>query len=178
MNLRQHNAENEQAIVQLFESVFTASEGESEGALISSLAAELFRTSAKHDLFNFVADEDGQIVGSAFFTRLNFEDGSDAFILSPVAVHRERQGKGLGQALIGHGLRDLKTRGVSAVLTYGDPAFYSKVGFRQITPATVRPPFPLSQPEGWLGQSLNNEPIEALSGSFKCVDALNEPGYW
>ncbi len=178
MNLRHHNAEDARAIVQLFKSVFADSEGESEGGLICRLAEDLFATTDERDLFNYVADNDGQIVGSIFFTRLDFENNSDAFILAPVAVHSDRQGNGIGQGLIRHGLTDLKKQGVRTVLTYGDPTFYRKVGFRQISHATVKPPFKLSQPEGWLGQSLVSDPIEALSGSCTCVEAFNDPVYW
>ncbi len=178
MNLRHHDERESEDIVRLFISVFADSEGESEGAVIGKLAEDLFEKTDACDLFNFVADDDGQIVGSIFFSRLRFEDSRDAFILAPVAVHSDRQGKGIGQALISHGLRVLTNQGVSAVLTYGDPAFYQKVGFHQISHATVKAPFELSQPEGWLGQCLDNEPIEALSGSCKCVEAFNDPAYW
>jgi predicted N-acetyltransferase YhbS len=64
------------------------------------------------------------------------------------------------------------------VFTYGDPAFYSKTGFEQITEQIVEAPFPLSQPEGWLAQSLDGEPIRAMSGLSKCVEALSDQKYW
>lgn len=178
MNLRQHNPDDAKAIVQLFLSVFADSEGQSEGALIGKLAEDLFETTDGSDLFNYVADDDGQLVGSIFFSRLDFEDSSDAFILAPAAVHSNRQGNGIGQGLIKHGLTDLKERGVRTVLTYGDPTFYRKVGFCQISPEIVKPPFDLSQPEGWLGQSLVDDSIESLSGRCTCVKAFNDPVYW
>jgi predicted N-acetyltransferase YhbS len=164
--------------VELFASVFTDSEGEAEGALIGQLAKDLFEKTDEQDLFNFVADDDGRIIGSIFFSRLDFENGIEAFILAPVAVHSDYQGKGIGQALINYGLDELKERGVSVALTYGDPRFYNKVGFLQISHETIRPPFELSQPEGWLGQSLVGDSIETLSGSFTCVEALSNPAYW
>ncbi|MCG5517084.1 MULTISPECIES: hypothetical protein [unclassified Ectothiorhodospira] len=40
------------------------------------------------------------------------------------------------------------------VLTYGDPNYYSRIGFKPITEALAPAPFTLKQPEGWLGQSL------------------------
>jgi predicted N-acetyltransferase YhbS len=178
VDFRQSTKNDSQAVVQLFASVFSDSEGEVEGVLIGRLARDLFEKTDERDLFNFVACDDGRIVGSIFFSRLFFENGNKAFILAPVAVHTDLQGKGVGQALINCGLRALKDRGVSFVLTYGDPRFYRKVGFRRISHETVRAPFELTQPEGWLGQSLLDVPIEALSGSFTCVEALNDPTYW
>ena len=178
MDFRQHTKNDIQIIVELFASVFTDSEGAGEGALIGQLAKDLFEKTDENDLFNFVADDDGRITGSIFFSRLDFINGMEAFILSPVAVHSDYQGKGIGQALINYGLGELKDRGVSVVLTYGDPGFYNKVGFRQISHETIRAPFGLSQPEGWLGQSLAGDSIETLSGSCTCVEALSNPAYW
>ena len=96
MKLRHHQGEESEAIAQLFTSVFAASEGDSEGALIGKLARDLFETTDERDFFNFVADDDGQIVGSIFFSRLSFEDGHVAFLLAPVAVNTDRQGEGIG----------------------------------------------------------------------------------
>jgi predicted N-acetyltransferase YhbS len=117
-------------------------------------------------------------VGSIFFTRLSFDILLDAFLLSPVAVHTDHQGKGVGQRLIGFGIDQLKKKGVKLVFTYGDPNFYSKVGFRHISEDIVKAPFKLAQPEGWLCQSLDDGEIASLSGSLRCVKALNNPEYW
>lgn len=178
MDFRGHTQKDSQAIVSLFTSVFAQSEGEAEGTLIGQLAQDLLEKTDEHDLYCFIAVENSQIVGSIFFSRLDFENGIEAFILAPVAVHSDHQGKGIGQALINHGLSALKSRGVSVVLTYGDPGFYQKVGFRSISHEVIRAPFALSQPEGWLGQSLLDDSIETLSGQCACVAALSEPKYW
>ncbi|MEZ6039966.1 MAG: hypothetical protein R3C20_05635 [Planctomycetaceae bacterium] len=76
------------------------------------------------------------------------------------------------------GCQQLQDQHVELVVTYGDPAFYSKVGFRSISPQTIRPPFELSQPEGWLGQSLNSTPVEEFRGHCQCVAALSDAAYW
>lgn len=178
MIVRTPRKEERQTIAQLFTSVFANSEDEAEGLLIGQLARNLFEKSDEHDLFNFVADHQGRLVGSVFFSRLYFETGVNAFILSPVAVHCNHQGKGVGQALINHGLEELQARGVSIVLTYGDPEFYCRVGFCQISHEIIKAPFELTYPEGWLGQSLTVDPIESLSGSCTCVEALSDPVYW
>jgi len=178
MRFRGCRKDEEEIVGALFVSVFSDSEGEEEGKLIGQLAEELFESSNEADLFNFVADVDGQIVGSIFLSRVVFENENAVFILAPVAVCSERQGKGIGQELIKHGLRELQNRGVNFFLTYGDPKFYEKVGFRGVSSEVVRPPFELSQPEGWLGQSLCDRPIESLLGESSCVKALSNPAYW
>ena len=178
MNYRHHTKNDLLAIVQLFRLTFSESEGGAEGALIGSLAEELFEKTYEQDLFNFVADRNGQIVGSIFFSRLCFESDIRAFMLAPVAVHSDQQGKGIGQALIRYGLNALRDEGVRVAITYGDPKFYTKVGFRAVSHETIRAPFELSQPEGWLGQSLMGNSIEMLSGECTCVEAFRNPAYW
>jgi len=64
------------------------------------------------------------------------------------------------------------------VITYGDPNFYSKVGFSVISEKNVPAPLKLSYPEGWLGQSLINDRIDPIAGKSHCVEALNKPNLW
>jgi putative acetyltransferase len=109
---------------------------------------------------------------------MRFEHEISAFILAPVAIRTDHQHQGIGQKLITFGLNTLKEDGVELVLTYGDPRFYSKVGFRVITEALVPPPFTLSQPEGWMALSLAGGQIRRIGGTSHCVDALNKPEYW
>ncbi|MEZ6039972.1 MAG: N-acetyltransferase [Planctomycetaceae bacterium] len=166
------------AIVSLFHSVFTDAEGEQEGGRIAALVREMMTTTEHQDLRGFVAVEAEQIVGAIFFSRLSFDTQIEASILSPVAVKTKSQGQGIGQKLIRYGLTQLQDQHVELVVTYGDPAFYSKVGFRSISPQAIRPPFELSQPEGWLGQSLTSTPVEEFRGHCQCVAALSDAAYW
>ena len=165
-------------IRKLFTKVFSDSEGRSEGSLIGSLVFDLMKSTDKQDIYGFIASENDQIVGSIFFTRLTFESGVNAFILSPAAILTSHQGKGIGQNLIQFGINYLKERGVILAFTYGDPKFYSKVGFSCITENIVKAPLELTQPEGWLCQSLVGDEIEPIVGDSRCVEALNKPVYW
>ena len=178
MEFRAQKPNDATAIERLFLSVFTKSEGEREGTMISNLAKEMMATTDRADLFGFVANDGDQIVGAIFFSRLTFEADFNVFILSPVAVDTAHQGIGIGQTLITHGLREIEKRDVRFVITYGDPAFYTKVGFHSISRNAIGAPFVLSQPEGWLGQSLAGEQIETIVGRCSCVTALNNPVYW
>ena len=82
------------------------------------------------------------------------------------------------QKLINFGINRLKENGVRLVFTYGDPDFYSKVGFNIITEKIAKAPLKLTQPEGWLGQSLVSDEIEPIAGNSYCVEAFNKPEYW
>ncbi len=165
-------------IVSLYARAFSDAEGESEGALIGRLVEELMRETTDDDLHGFVATNDEQIVGCIFFSRLTFDVPIDAFLLSPVAVDTSQQGKGVGQALIHFGIERLRELDVELVFTYGDPNYYSKVGFRPVPQDVVRAPFALSQPEGWLGQSLTGGSVGPLSGTARCVSAFDDPDLW
>ena len=130
------------------------------------------------DFYGFVATENQHIIGSIFFSRMTFENKVEAYLLSPVAISTSYQGKGIGQKLIDFGLNVLKESGVELVFTYGDPNFYTKVGFSHIAEKVIKAPFPLTYPEGWLGQSLGGNEIEPIIGNSFCVDAFNKPELW
>jgi predicted N-acetyltransferase YhbS len=169
----------EQEIIDLFSATFTASEGAEEGALIGYLVRNLLGGTAEEDLFVFTAEKAGVIVGGVIISRLTYEqDGRTVFILAPVAVATDQQGKGVGQRLLNHGLATLRNAGVDIAVTYGNPNYYSKVGFTSITEAFAQAPFALKRPEGWLGQSLTDREMTPLKGLARCVDALNDPVFW
>jgi putative acetyltransferase len=178
MNLFTYNPNNADEIKSLFTKAFTDSEGQSEGILTGNLASELMTETDGKDLYGFVAVENEKILACIFFSRLTFESNICAFILSPVAVHTEHQGKGIGQQLINYGIKRLKDEGVELVMTYGNPNFYSKVGFNHVKEEAIKAPLPLTYPEGWLGQSLVSNSVEPIAGHSACVKALSKPEYW
>jgi predicted N-acetyltransferase YhbS len=51
-------------------------------------------------------------------------------LLSPLAVVFERRGQGLGAQLVQEALRLAKVQGHMAVILVGDPAYYSRFGFK------------------------------------------------
>ena len=170
---------SEQEIVDLFTATFTASEGAEEGALIGGLVRELLGNTAPGDIRVFTAREEDRPAGAAVFTRLRYDgDTRTVFLLSPMAVATDRQGEGVGQALLRHALAALREEGVDVAMTYGDPAFYGRVGFKPVSEDTAPPPQPLSQPEGWIGQSLTGPELTPLGGRCTCVAALNDPAFW
>ena len=130
------------------------------------------------DIFCFVAVDNNKINASIFFTRFTTETNINAFILSPVAVATQHQKKGIGQKLIKYGIDHLKQKDVELLLTYGDPNFYSKVGFKQISENTIKAPFKLTYPDGWLALSLSDKEINPIQGSTMCVNALMDQKYW
>lgn len=165
-------------VMSLFRSVFTASEGEKEGRLIGDLAAKLSSRIDHQEIICVGTDDEGSIIGAAFFTRLRCNEGIQVYMLAPVAVDTNHQGKGVGQALIHFGLDELKRRSVTVVVTYGDPSFYTRTGFRPLSENVIQAPLKLSIPEGWLGLSLLEEPIPTINERPTCVQEFNDPAYW
>jgi putative acetyltransferase len=169
---------NREEIEELFTSVFSSSEGEREGQLIGRLSSQLASAIDNNDIICFGVREKEMLIGTIFFTRLYFRKAIQIFMLAPVAVSTEYQGQGIGQALIKHGLHELRNHSVSAVVTYGDPSFYSKVGFQALSENVIQAPLKLSMPFGWLGQSLTGDPIAAINERPVCVKEFNNPIYW
>lgn len=167
-----------QEVIDLFKKVFSVSEGEAEGQVIADFVASLIATTAPQDLIGCMAEKNEIVLGCIFFSRLRVPSGQAAFILSPVAVSTDVQSRGIGQKLINYGIDHLKSLNVDLAFTYGDPDYYSKTGFKQIDESIVEAPCPLSQPIGWLAQSLNSEVIQPMDGPTQTVEALNDPELW
>jgi len=99
----------EPEIVALFTAAFTASEGPGAGRLIGGLVRDLLARTPPEDIRVVGAEEDGALVGAAIFTRLTYpEDDRAVVLLSPLAVAPDRQGHGIGQALLAHALDALR----------------------------------------------------------------------
>jgi len=178
MNYQTLDKSKQKEVTALFTSVFTSSEGEKEGLLIGNLSLKLASSIDNEETICFGAYENESLIGSIFFTRLKFNSPIQVYMLAPVAVSTENQGKGIGQALINYGLNELKKRSVDVAVTYGDPSFYSKVGFQALSENIIKAPLKLSMPFGWLGQSLTGEPIPTINERPVCVKEVNDPVYW
>ncbi|MBW9260170.1 MAG: N-acetyltransferase [Candidatus Thiodiazotropha sp. (ex. Lucinisca nassula)] len=178
MNHVSIDSRNTKDVTELFTSVFTSSEGEEEGKLIGRLVSKLAPNIDNKDIFCFGAYIQELLVGSIFLTRLRFEESHLVYMLAPVAVRTGYQAKGIGQSLIKYGLAEMKGLSVSVVVTYGDPSYYSKVGFQALSENVIQAPLELSMPEGWLGCSLTGDVIPAITERPTCVKEFNDPIYW
>lgn len=157
----------------------TAASADAEGALVGGLVRHHLTGTPPVDMYVFPAIEHDALAGVAVFTRLRYaDDPRVAFILSPMAVATRRRRQGIGQGLLRHALAELRVAGVDGVMTYGDPAFYGRVGCAPVSDAVVPAPLPLSQPMGWIGQSLTGHPLTQVRGPATRVAALRDPRFW
>ena len=80
---------------------------------------------------SLVAERDGLVVGQVTFTEAIAADGSPGwYALGPVAVEPELQKQHIGSKLIEAGLANLRERDAAGCVLVGDPAYYSRFGFR------------------------------------------------
>ena len=102
------------------------------GVLVADLVDTLRDTITLEDGLSLVAKHDGQIVGHLMFTR-GLLDAPRRLVavqvLSPLAVMPEHHKRGIGSALVRHGLKTLAERAVPVVFLEGDPGYYSRFGF-------------------------------------------------
>ena len=84
-------------------------------------------------VLSLVAVEADAVVGHVLFSRLRAP--AAALALAPLAVRADRRRRGIGARLVEAGLDRARREGWRAVVVLGDPAYYSRFGFR---PEAVR----------------------------------------
>src|SRR5262249_54695845 len=78
-------------------------------------------------VLSMVAEHEGKIAGHLLFSRI--EAPLRALTLAPLGVRPELQKRGIGSALIRHGLERVGKEGWDAVFVLGSPAYYRRFGF-------------------------------------------------
>ena len=76
-------------------------------------------------------DKGGCIVGHVAVSPVTISDGvCDWYGLGPISVVPERQGQGVGSAMMQHALDALRMLGAAGCVVLGDPGYYARFGFR------------------------------------------------
>ncbi len=91
-------------------------------------------TERKKALVSLVAVNDDRVVGHILFSAVTMAEAPDGFRavgLAPVAVLPDFQRQGIGAKLIRQGLERARQARYDAVVLIGDPAYYSRFGFRR-----------------------------------------------
>jgi putative acetyltransferase len=82
---------------------------------------------------SLVAEIDGVVCGHILFSRIGVRSEAGvvpALALAPMAVDPERQRRGIGSALVRHGLEDARRLGHRVVIVVGHPEYYPRFGFQ------------------------------------------------
>ncbi|WP_235048816.1 GNAT family N-acetyltransferase [Methylomonas sp. MK1] len=79
---------------------------------------------------SLVAEQSNEVVGHIAFSPVTISDGTSGwFGLGPVSVLPSVQKRGIGRALIEHGLSQLRELGADGCVLLGEPSFYKRFGF-------------------------------------------------
>lgn len=93
-----------------------------------------------------VAEEDGAVVGHAMTTRgwvdAPGQDPAPALGLGPISVRPDRQGRGIGAALLEATVRAAEVHGERLIALLGDPAFYGRHGWEPASRHGIAAPDP------------------------------------
>lgn len=116
----------------------------------------------------FVVEQDGEVVATLRFWPVTLPNNEQALLLGPLAVLPELSGKGMGRALVRHGMTTAKSEGWPAVLVVGEPKYYEPFGFDREKAAALRLP-------GWV-ELRRFQAAELIPGALDGVEGLVRPG--
>lgn len=82
-------------------------------------------------VLSLVAEIDGEVVGHVAVSKVSISDGASGwFGLGPLSVLPGMQGRGIGSRLTSEALNILEDDGADGCVLFGDPAYYSRFGFK------------------------------------------------
>lgn len=153
MNLREEQSED---IAGIRDAEMLAFGGQEEADLVDMLRAHGKAT------LSLVAEEDGQIVGHVLFSPGRIGE-TPVEGMGPVAVRPERQGQGIGSALIRAGLAGMRQMGCRIVIVLGEPKYYMRFGFQDASPLGIACEFD-APPGCFMVQALAAGALEGVQG--------------
>ena len=125
-----------------------------------------------------VAVTEGQVVANVVFSRLRLRTSAgllNAAALAPVAVLPAHQRRGLGAAVIRHGLRICAERDCAAVFVLGDPDYYARFGFSHELAKRVSSPYSHAG-SAWMALEFQPSSISNVSAEADYPQAFNMVG--
>ena len=84
--------------------------------------------------FSRIAELDGEVVGAVFYSKAKVIDGNtthEVVTFGPLAAEPTLQNSGVGKMLLEETFRLVKEAGYPAILIFGEPEYYPKIGFRR-----------------------------------------------
>jgi putative acetyltransferase len=139
VNVRLQREEDRTAAIEVESAAF---ESDAEVAIVVAVRDE-------DGSFALVAEEDGRLVGHVQLSRAWV--GSTAILaLGPIGVLPERQGQGIGRALIEGAIGEARSRGEGAMILLDDPRLYPRFGFQPASRYGLENPFAGVQADGFV----------------------------
>lgn len=116
----------------------------------------------------FVAEENGKLIGHVMLTTQEVENGIDTYtglLLAPICVKLEYRNKGIGTKLIKYGFSKALDMGYKAVFLVGNMKYYNRFGFRKVTEFGIKNISKISD-EFILGCELKKGELENIKGEI------------
>ena len=135
--------------------------GEGEARLVDELR------DSGYARLSLVAVEDGRVVGHVMLSEagIQTEDGQvEALALGPVGVLPDRQGQGIGSALIREALSRCARAGHRVVVLVGHPGYYPRFGFSASLAKNLTSPY---SGEAFMALELVPGALCGISGRFE-----------
>ena len=147
--------------------------GQSPGDVVpeARLVDELRATPAWRPALSLVAaSPTGEVIGHVLCTRGHVGQ-APALGLAPLSVRPDSQRRGVGSALMHAILGAADALGEPLVALLGDPAYYSRFGFRPSTDYEIAPPVPQWRPHFQVRTLSGYQP--GLHGTFTYPEAFD-----
>ncbi|GIG01816.1 GNAT family N-acetyltransferase [Catellatospora citrea] len=148
-----------------------------DGERVPALVAALRAAPAALPAISLVATCEDRVVGHVMLSACRLDAPArlvDVYSLSPLGVHPDHQGRGLGGRLVAAALAAADAAGVPLVFLEGDPRYYARHGFVRAGGLDLRSPslripdpgfqaYPLAAYEPWMtGTFVYSEPFWAM----------------
>jgi putative acetyltransferase len=117
-----------------------------------------------HVRLSLVAEQEDQIVGHIMFSNLRIITDSGTIpglALAPMAVLPSAQRRGIGSALVRHGLDACREQGHRIVVVLGHPEYYPRFGFSADLARRLQSPF---SGDAWMALEVVDGALAGITG--------------
>lgn len=122
---------------------------------------------------SLVAEDRGEIIGHVLFSPVKLE-GGDALrpmALGPMAVRRERRGRGVGSELVLQGLAACERLGCRAAFVLGHPTYYRRFGFRPAAAFGIDSEY-ADAGEAFMAREIEHGALDGIHGTVRYHEAF------